>query len=211
LLAGGTEEEKELAKDYSARKFYIVKVIDRDNEADGVKFWRIKHNYQKNGNYDKIMDAIVNAEHDITDPETGRDLNITIKRNATGSAVTILGANSASVLTSDEEQLSKWTSDVRTWEDVYSLRNYDYLAIIVKGDTPVWGKEEGRWIAKETEKESDGIEDEVDMGDDLPTPTEAPSKVTSKIETKVAPKTETKVVAKAVATDDEDEDDDLPF
>jgi hypothetical protein len=211
LLAGGTEEEKELAKDYSARKFYIVKVIDRDNEADGVKFWRIKHNYQKNGNYDKIMDAIVNAEHDITDPETGRDLNITIKRNATGSAVTILGANSASVLTSDEEQLSKWTSDVRTWEDVYSLRNYDYLAIIVKGDTPVWSKEEGRWIAKETEKESDGIEDEVDMGNDLPTPTEAPSKVTSKVETKVAPKTETKVAPKVVATDDEDEDDDLPF
>jgi len=211
LLAGGTEEEKELAKDYSARKFYIVKVIDRDNEADGVKFWRIKHNYKKDGNYDKIMDAIVNAEHDITDAETGRDLNITIKRNATGSAVTILGANSASVLTSDEEQLSKWTSDVRTWEDVYSLRNYDYLAIIVKGDTPVWSKEEGRWIAKETEKESDGIEDEVDMGNDLPTPTEAPSKVTSKVETKVTPKTETKVAPKVVATDDEDEDDDLPF
>ena len=51
------------------------------------------------------------------------------------------------------------------------------------------------------------IEDEVDMGDDLPTPTEAPSKV----ETKVAPKTETKAAPKVVATDDEDEDDDLPF
>ena len=203
LLAGGTEEEKELAKEYSARKFYIVKVIDRDHEEDGVKFWRIKHNYKKDGSYDKIMDAIINAEHDITDAETGRDLNITIKRNATGSAVTILGANSTSVLTSDEEKLSKWTSDVRTWEDVYSLRNYDYLAIIVKGETPVWDKEDGRWVAKVVEKESDGIEDEIEMGDDLPTPAEAPAKV--------APKTETKVVAKAVATDDEDEDDDLPF
>lgn len=211
LLASGTEEDKELAKDFSARKFYIVKVIDRDNEADGVKFWRIKHNYKKDGNYDKIMDAIVNAEHDITDIETGRDLNITIKKNATGSAVTILGANTTSVLTTDEEKLSKWTSDVRTWEDVYSLRNYDYLAIIVKGDTPVWGKEEGRWIAKEIEKESDGIEDEVDMGDDLPTPTETPSKAETKVETKVVSKTETKVKAKVVATDDEDEDDDLPF
>jgi hypothetical protein len=65
--------------------------------------------------------------------------------------------------------------------------------------------------SKETEKESDGIEDEVDMGDDLPTPTEAPSKVTQKTETKVAQKTETKVAPKVVATDDEDEDDDLPF
>jgi len=207
LLAGGTEEEKELAKEYSARKFYIVKVIDREHEEDGVKFWRIKHNYKKEGSYDKIMDAIINAEHDITDAETGRDLNITIKRNATGSAVTILGANSTSVLTSDEEKLSKWTSDTRTWEDVYSLRNYDYLAIIVKGETPTWDKEEGRWVAKVTEKESDGVEDEVDMDEELPTPTEAPAKV----EVKVAPKTETKVAPKVVATDDEDEDDDLPF
>ena len=205
LLASGTEEDKELAKEYSARKFYIVKVIDRDNEADGVKFWRIKHNYKKEGHYDKIMAAIVNAEHDITDSETGRDLNITIKKNATGSAVTILGANSASVLTSDEEKLSKWTTDTRTWEDVYSLRNFEYLAIIVKNEIPVWDKEEGRWVAKATEKESDGVEDEVDMGNELPAPTEAPA------EKKVTPKTETKVVAKAVATDDEDEDDDLPF
>ena len=205
LLASGTEEDKELAKEYSARKFYIVKVIDRDNEADGVKFWRIKHNYKKEGHYDKIMAAIVNAEHDITDPETGRDLNITIKKNATGSAVTILGANSPSPLTTDEENLAKWTSDTRTWEDVYSLRNFEYLAIIVKNEIPVWDKEEGRWVAKATEKESDGVEDEVDMDNELPTPTEAPA------EKKVTPKTETKVVAKAVATDDEDEDDDLPF
>jgi hypothetical protein len=207
LLAGGTEEEKELAKDYSARKFYIVKVIDRDNEADGVKFWRIKHNYKKEGSYDKIMDAIVNAEHDITEPETGRDLNITIKKNATGTAVTISAALNVSKLTEDEEKLNLWTSDKRTWEDVYSLRNYDYLAIIVKGETPTWDKEEGRWVAKVTEKESDGVEDEVDMDEELPTPTEAPSKV----ETKVAPKTEAKVAPKVVATDDEDEDDDLPF
>jgi hypothetical protein len=207
LLAGGTEEEKELAKEYSARKFYIVKVIDRDNEADGVKFWRIKHNYKKEGHFDKIMDAIANAEHDITDPETGIDLNITIKRNGTGSAVTILTANSKSPLTTDEEKLTKWTSDTRTWEDVYSVRNYDYLAIIVKGETPVWDKEENRWVAKAIEKESDGIEDEVDMEDELPVPTEAPKKV----EEKVAPKTETKAAPKVVATDDEDEDDDLPF
>ena len=58
LLATGKEEDKELAKQYSARQFYIVKVIDRDNEADGVKFWRFKHNYKKQGVMDKIMAAI---------------------------------------------------------------------------------------------------------------------------------------------------------
>lgn len=201
LLAGGTEEEKELAKDYSARKFYIVKVIDRDKEEEGVKFWRIKHNYKKEGHYDKIMDAFANAEHDITDPETGRDLNITIRRNSTGTAVTISAALNVSPLTTDAEKLEAWTSDNRTWEDVYSLRNYDYLAIIVKGEIPVWSKDENKWVAKTVEKESDGVEDEVDMSEELPTPTEAPAKVSSKPESKPV----------VNVTDDEDEDDDLPF
>lgn len=206
LLAGGSEEEKELAKEYSARKFYIVKVIDRDKEEDGVKFWRIKHNYQKDGNYDKIMDVISNAGYDITNAETGLDLNLTIKKNATGSAVTILGANGQTPLTTDTDKLAKWTSDTRTWEDVYSLRNYDYLAIIVKGETPVWDKEENRWVAKTTEVESDGIEEEINMGDELPTPTSKAVETPTKTESKP----QLKAVAKVVEVDDEEEDD-LPF
>jgi hypothetical protein len=43
LMSTGKESDKELAKQYKSRKFYIVKVIDRDNEADGPKFWRFKH------------------------------------------------------------------------------------------------------------------------------------------------------------------------
>ena len=46
LMSTGKESDKELAKQYKARKFYIVKVIDRDHPEDGVKFWRFKHNYK---------------------------------------------------------------------------------------------------------------------------------------------------------------------
>jgi hypothetical protein len=38
LLATGKDEDKELAKQYSARQFYVAKVIDRDRENEGVKF-----------------------------------------------------------------------------------------------------------------------------------------------------------------------------
>ena len=38
LMATGKESDKELAKQYKSRKFYIVKVIDRDHEEDGPKF-----------------------------------------------------------------------------------------------------------------------------------------------------------------------------
>lgn len=204
LLSSGSEEDKELAKEFSARKFYIIKVIDRDNEAEGVKFWRIKHNYKKDGSYDKIMSAIEDSGHDITDATSGRDLIVTIKEGTQGNAITIGYALESTPLTTDETNLETWTSDIRTWEDVYSLRNYEYLAIVVKNEIPMWSKEENKWVAKSSleEKESDGIEEEIDMGNDLPTPTEKPSET----------KTVTKTAVKAkVVSNDEDEDDDLPF
>ncbi len=40
LMATGKESDKELAKQYKSRKFYIVKVVDRDAEEEGVKFAR---------------------------------------------------------------------------------------------------------------------------------------------------------------------------
>jgi hypothetical protein len=55
LMSTGKESDKELAKQYKSRKFYIVKVIDRDAEDEGVKFWRFKHNYKNDGILDKII------------------------------------------------------------------------------------------------------------------------------------------------------------
>lgn len=45
--------EKELAKAYYPKKFYIVKIIDRDAEQDGPKWWRFKHNSKGDGALDK--------------------------------------------------------------------------------------------------------------------------------------------------------------
>jgi hypothetical protein len=207
LMAGGTAEEKELAKDYSPRKFYIIKVIDRDNEHEGVKFWRIKHNYKKEGIFDKIMSAIEDCGHDITHPETGRDLFVNIKEGTTGKAITIGYALDSTPLSADESMADEWKSDVRTWEDVYSVRGYDYLAIIVKGDTPVWDKTLNKFVGKSTlegEKESDNLEDELSIG-----LVEAPVAPTTKTtQSKPASKPVSKPVSKV---DDDDDDTDLPF
>ena len=59
---------------------YVDAIIDREKEHEGVKFWRFNHDYRKQGTYDKIMKAIIAVGHDITDVETGRDLNIEIAR-----------------------------------------------------------------------------------------------------------------------------------
>lgn len=154
------------------------------------------------------MSAIEDCGHDVTDVETGRDLIVTIKEGTNGNAITIGYALESTPLTTDETKLAEWTSDVRTWENVYSVKNYEYLAIIVKGYVPMWDKELNKWVPK-TETVSDGIEDEVDMGEELPKLTQEPTNVTTETKTKTtATKTTTKTVA---VVEDEDEDDDLPF
>ena len=207
LLATGKEEDKELAKQYSARQFYIIKVIDRDNEADGVKFWRFKHNYKKQGVYDKIMAAIKLAGHDISDLNEGRDLNIEIIRDGNMSVVQAISvALEKTPLSNNQDKVSDWTSDTRTWEDVYSVRGYEYLAIIVKGDTPVWDKDSKKYVGKlemeakgnTSSDDSDDLEDELEIG-------------MSTAQQSVKTNTITENTPVSASIEDEDEDDDLPF
>ena len=88
LMMTGKASDKELAKQYKARKFYIVKVIDKDAPEDGVKFWRFKHNYKNEGILDKII-PIWRAKGDITDPEKGRDLILELTKAKTPKGIEV--------------------------------------------------------------------------------------------------------------------------
>ena len=199
LLATGKDSDKELAKKYNARLMYVVKVIDRDNEDEGVKFWRFNHDYSKGGVYDKLYAMITALKKDVTNPETGRDIVITISRNQNNvPIVSGIQALDPSVLSEDETKKAEWMADERTWEDVYSVRTYDYLEIIVRGYTPVWDKEEKRFVAKELIKEDETkntLESELTMGIE---------NVKSNIQAQLTTETT------SPASTDEDEDD-LPF
>jgi hypothetical protein len=203
LLATGKDDDKELAKQYSARQFYVVKVIDRDKENEGVKFWRFKHNYKKQGVFDKIMAAIATVKHDVTNIENGRDLNIVIVRDGQSSVVqSVSYPLETSKLSENSDKVKEWSEDTRTWEDVYSVRNYDYLKIIVKGDTPVWDKDGKCYIGKleleakgnaPSNDDDDSLDDELEIG-------------LAKVESQKTVKT-----LEPATSEDDDEDDDLPF
>ena len=198
LQATGKDSDKELAKKFNARLMYVVKVIDRDNEADGVKFWRFNHDFRKEGVYDKIFAAWSALKKDITDPETGRDLVITLNRNQNDvPVVSGIQALDPSPLSENAAQMAEWSSDERTWEDVYSVRNYDYLYLIVKGETPVWDKEEKRWVAKDAAKadENAKLETELTMG----------------VENVKSTMKAAEPVAEEVSVTSEEDEDDLPF
>jgi len=166
LLSTGSDSDKELAKKYNAKKMYVVKVIDRDHEEDGPKFWRFNHDYRKEGIYDKIFGVLNAIKKDVTNAETGRDLVLTINRNQNKvPVVSAVASLDPTPLTEDSEKRTAWLSDDRVWEDVYSVRTYDYLEIIVKGGVPTWDKEEKKFVDKNTT--SKDVEDTENLDSEL--------------------------------------------
>jgi hypothetical protein len=162
LMSTGKESDKELAKQYKARKFYIVKVIDRDNEQDGVKFWRFKHNYKQEGILDKII-PIWKAKGDVTDPDKGRDLILELTKAKTpkGATYTVIQTvmyDDPSPISENENQMAEWVGDELTWEDVYSKKPVEYLEAIARGETPRWDSEKGGYVYSNNETS------EVSMG-----------------------------------------------
>jgi hypothetical protein len=162
LMSTGKEADKQLATQYRARKFYIVKVVDRDNEQDGVKFWRFKHNYKQEGILDKII-PIWKAKGDVTDPDKGRDLILELTKAKTpkGAFYTVIQTvmyDDPSPISEDETQMSEWVGDELTWEDVYSKKAVEYLEAIARGETPRWDSEKGGYVYSNDETS------EVSMG-----------------------------------------------
>ena len=150
LMSTGKESDKELAKQYKPRKFYIVKVIDRDNEQDGPKFWRFKHNYKQEGIFDKII-PIYKAKGDVADAEKGRDLILELTKAKTpkGAFYTVIQTvmyDDPSSVHEDEDTMSSWIEDELTWEDVYSKKPVEYLEALSRGEEPRWDSETGKYL-----------------------------------------------------------------
>lgn len=149
LKSTGSKEDLKLSRKYRARKFYIVKLIDRDNEQDGVKFWRFSDNYKGEGPFDKIL-PIFTKRGDITHPREGRDLNIILGRDDKNyTKITSIMAEDVGLLTEDTDKAKKWMSDDRTWKDIYKSQPMEYLQIVSNGETPVWDKGLEKFVSKD--------------------------------------------------------------
>jgi hypothetical protein len=187
LMSTGKESDKELARQYRPRKFYIVKVIDRENELEGPKFWRFKDNYKQEGILDKII-PIWKQKGDITNPNEGRDLIVDLSKSKTPTGIeyTVVKTimyDDPSPIHADAEQMKEWIEDETTWQDVYSQKPVEYLEAIARGETPVWDSELKKYV----------------YGDEAETVFGGSSAPTTKTEEVIDPQ------------EDAEADDDLPF
>jgi hypothetical protein len=160
LMMTGVESDKELARQYRSRKFYIVKVIDRDHEQDGPKFWRFKHNAKGDGVLDKIFPIFKN-KGDVTDTEKGRDLIISLTLTKSGNGNEYTSINSVipedmGKLNEDDDVAKSWLEDELTWSDVYSKKGEDYLEMIAKGEVPRWDSASSKWVSNSSVEETIG-------------------------------------------------------
>lgn len=167
LLMKGDAASKKLSNTYNLRDMHVVKLIDREREAEGVKFWRFAKNYKNQGVMDKIMDVVMamGPTISIDDPATGFDLLISVKRDTQG----IPGVNSimavptgSTVLSEDPTIAQEWLSDERTWKDVYKSKTYEFMEITLNGDTPVYDKEKKIYVVSGTETTGETNKESVD-------------------------------------------------
>lgn len=198
LLMEGSKKAKDMAREYSPRKYYVVKGIDRDNEDHGVKFWRFKHKYTGDGVMDKLM-PLFKLKGDITDAREGRDIIITTNRNDKGwSVVTSIMADDVTILTSDKDKANEWFNNEETYKNVYSKKPVEYLEIVAKNMTPIWDSEQGKYVAEEEKEENEtaSLEEEITFMREQTTTESTTDDSDDKVET---------------TSLDEGSDDDLPF
>lgn len=161
-------EKKSLLKaagEYKARKSYIVRVIERGHEEDGVKFWRFNAHSDGNGVFDllKKLYNIRNNEsieatgekYNIFDLKNGKDIIVTstYNPNTDRTSISIADSGFSTPLSKDENQMMEWINDPKTWKDVYSIKSEDYLRIIADGGIPVWDNDKRGYVRKAEEGE----------------------------------------------------------
>lgn len=148
---------------WEAKKFYIVRGIDKGQEKDGVKFWRFKHNFKNQGTLDKLLpileDFVATNEVDFTDPVNGTDLSIIMTdaefNGHVYKQISAITARGKSPLHGDPTIAKGWLDDDVTWRDVFKPKQApgmpppEFLEAVANGTNPYWDDIDAnnkRWV-----------------------------------------------------------------
>lgn len=148
---------------WAAKKFYIVRGIDKGQEKDGVKFWRFKHNFKNQGTLDKLLPILEEyystQKADFSDPVNGTDLSIIMTDSEFNGhvykAISAITYRGKSPLHSDPLIVNEWLNDDISWRDVFKPKQapnvtpYEFLQMLADGTNPYWDDtdpQNKRWV-----------------------------------------------------------------
>ena len=91
----------------------------------------------------------------ILDLEKGRDLKVTVTRvfdkegkPTDKTSVSVVDYSKQRPLSKDQEEADNWINDDKVWSDVFVVKPYEYLSIILDGEVPFWDKQNKKWLSK---------------------------------------------------------------
>lgn len=138
------------------KEMWVVRCIERGHEEDGVKFWMFPSSKKRDGVFDKMHNlATIRAEsakrkgntYNIFDIHNGLDLILTFSKTTDNkTSVQIVDEGIPSPLTEDVELGMKWINDEKKWYEVYTVKPYEFMEIIVNGGVPIYNKEKGCYM-----------------------------------------------------------------
>lgn len=76
-------------------------------------------------------------------------MDVTIKRTVDKKlSITITDNDERTALTDDVATGVKWIEDSKTWQDVFKVKQYEYMEILINGGVPIYDKEQKCYIDK---------------------------------------------------------------
>lgn len=200
------EQHKALCKQafsYQTKTAYIVRVIERGHEDEGIKFWRFNHHDDGSGIFDTLQKFALlyqgQEKENIFDYKEGRDIVINLAKSVDANkkektTITLMVDTKKTPLADSEEQINEWVNDQKDWRDMYRAKSYDYLQLIADNKTPVFDKKQNKFVAYNDTSETDANVDEHDNTADVNETSQKPLTIT-KSAMRITP----------------EEDEDLPF
>ena len=177
----GEKRWKDIAKEYGSSNVAIIRCIERGKEDEGPKFWKFNIRLDKKDPMNQIKnlydvrkkDSIESAKianrgelpegftpMNILDLYKGKDLKVIIKavfengKVTNKTSVSIFDCGDPMPVSMDEQEMTSWVMDNKIWSDVFVVKPYDYLTVILNEQIPWFDRNTGTWVAKKEFKPS---------------------------------------------------------
>jgi hypothetical protein len=129
-LWNGTDEEKNLARNYFAKMRVFAPVVVRGEEDKGIRLWGFSKT-----TYEKLLGIVLDPEYgDITDVHEGTDIRIDYGKAAGQSWPTtdVRPARKTTPLAETDEEISKLVATMPNFDDLFERKTTAQVAAVLE-------------------------------------------------------------------------------